>query len=928
MLLALCCYFAKKYSPGNSIMKIRLIGFLVAILFSSHFAQVKCQAFLKTHGKAIVNEAGDTIILRAIGLGGWMLQEGYMLQTAEFASAQYQIRDKIEALVGKSNTDLFYDAWLANHVREIDIDSLKSWGFNAVRLPMHYNLFTLPVEEEPDQGRQTWLQKGFDLTDSLVKWCSKNEMYVILDLHAAPGGQGKEQGISDYDPAKPSLWESADNQAKTVALWKKIAERYANEQWVGGYDLINETNWNMDGNLPLKILYTRIADSIRTVDNKHILFLEGNWFANDFTGLTPPFRQNTVYSPHKYWSVNDKASIQWVLDIRDTYNVPVWFGEAGENSNTWIRDAIRLFEDEKLGWAMWPMKKVESISTLLSVRKTPGYQAILDYWSGTGPAPAPAQAMASLMELAENFKLENCNYQKDVIDAMFRQVYSDTTIPFAELIIPGIIHATDYDMGIAGEAYYDTDLATYHVTTGNYSAWNKGWAYRNDGVDIEVINDNVNTNGYNVGWIETGEWLQYDVNVTESAIYDIKVRVASAEANGRFHLESGGASVTGTNSVHNTGGWKNWMTILVPNIILSPDDGKLKLVVDAGVFNLSSMEFVKKGPTTTTPASLVAAVTLDEHTIQLSLNKYIQGALPAAPAGFQVNVNGQPVEITEVKAGSDNSRIINITAGYTFQAKQQIKVSYSGDGVMAGDRTYLGQFTLREVKNTIIYYHSIPGRIQAEDYSSQMGVQLENTTDIGGGQNIGYLDAGDYCDYYVSLQQSGIYNILYRTASESAGGGIQLELIDNNGNPTVLQTVNFPATGDWQNWTTTSKSVNLQPGQHHLRLRITSSLFNINWIEFTISTSVNDGTQTGNLNPFPNPVKNLFHLQGDIGGQILKQLDVYNSLGMNVISRVTETGPEIDETIDMGSIPDGVYLILLRFADGSQCVRKLIKVSN
>ncbi len=132
------------------------------------------------------------------------------------------------------------------------------------------------------------------------------------------------------------------------------------------------------------------------------------------------------------------------------------------------------------------------------------------------------------------------------------------TIPFRDLNIPGIIYATDYDMGVAGKAYSDVDLATYHVTTGNYTAWNKGWVYRNDGVDIEVIDDNVNSNGYNVGWIETGEWMQYDVNISEDAIYDIKVRLASAEANGRFHFESGDASVTSINSVQNTGGWKNW----------------------------------------------------------------------------------------------------------------------------------------------------------------------------------------------------------------------------------------------------------------------------------------------------------------------------------------------------------------------------------
>ena len=72
-------------------------------------------------------------------------------------------------------------------------------------------------------------------------------MYLILDLHAAPGGQGYNADISDYDDSKPSLWESKENRDKTVAFWKKIAERYKDEPWIGGYDLINETNWNLPG---------------------------------------------------------------------------------------------------------------------------------------------------------------------------------------------------------------------------------------------------------------------------------------------------------------------------------------------------------------------------------------------------------------------------------------------------------------------------------------------------------------------------------------------------------------------------------------------------------------------------------------------------------------------------------------------------------
>ena len=204
----------------------------------------------------------------------------------------------------------FYEAWLNNHVTKADIDSLASWGFNSIRLPMHYNLYTLPIQQEPVSGEQTWLEKGFELTDNLLSWCADNEMYLILDLHAAPGGQGMDEAISDYDPDLPSLWESAENREKTVALWRRLAERYADEEWIGGYDLINEVNWNLPNNTMLRNIYMDITAAIREVDNNHIIFIEGNWFANDFTNLTPPWDDNMVYSFHKYWTLNNTESIQ------------------------------------------------------------------------------------------------------------------------------------------------------------------------------------------------------------------------------------------------------------------------------------------------------------------------------------------------------------------------------------------------------------------------------------------------------------------------------------------------------------------------------------------------------------------------------------------------------------------------------------------
>src|SRR5690606_25571271 len=322
---------------------------------------------LRTNGQSIVNETGDTIILRGIGLGGHMLQEGYMLKVP-FSGQQYVLKEHINQLIGKKDTEEFYTRWLANHTQKADIDSLKNWGFNSIRLPMHYNLYTPAVEDERVKGKNTWLEKRITLTDSLLSWCKKNQMYLILDMHATPGGQGHDVNIYDRDPSKPTIRESRANQEKLIALWKKLAERYKDEAWIGAYDIINEPNWAFTGknkngideqdNGPLKSLMVEIVEAIRSVDTKHIIIIEGNAWGNNYNGILPPWDYNMVVSFHKYWNNNDQSSVQSFLEIRKQYNVPIWLGETGENSNVWFTDAIRLMDQNNIGWCWWPLKKL------------------------------------------------------------------------------------------------------------------------------------------------------------------------------------------------------------------------------------------------------------------------------------------------------------------------------------------------------------------------------------------------------------------------------------------------------------------------------------------------------------------------------------------------------------------------------------------
>jgi|GEM_PF-1821156 len=480
---------------------------------------------LRVSGKNIVDANNTNVLLQGINLGNWLVNEPYMMNMpSSLMGIEKEMRAEMLDLLGdQAKVDQFYNAFHTNYVQKIDIDKINEWGMNSIRLPLDetklgsYNSSTQVY---------TINEKGFAQIDSVLKWARPHNIYVILDMHRLPGG-----GHAAMD----EFWASTTLQDQFVAAWRVIANRYKNDDLVAGYDLINEPNHDFaDNNLnkPLLNILKRATTAIREVDNRHIVFIEGNGYGWDFRGLKVPWDANMVYAFHKYlsdWQVGD-YDVNEMVTLRNGTNRPVWNGETGENSNLWLTNMAKRYEAEGIGWCVWPAKKLGSVVGPLAVTISPLYTAITNYWNykadNTKPyvaKPSAEQTLTALLAQAELCKFENCTFRKDYIDALMRQTKTDTIIPWKAVTLPDIvgrttrINASEFDLGAVGSAYQTSQRD-----------WNTGFAFRND--EINVLTQSGEANGYVVGNIHSGstvgkeEWTKYTVTAPLKGKYEVRLR--------------------------------------------------------------------------------------------------------------------------------------------------------------------------------------------------------------------------------------------------------------------------------------------------------------------------------------------------------------------------------------------------------------------
>jgi len=514
--------------------------------------------FVHTRGHDIVNEKAEKVLLRGVGLGNWMLPEGYMWKFGNQADRPRRIEKLVSDLIGAENAAHFWAEFRQNYITEADIRRIAELGYNSARPALNSRLF-LKETGEPDFNSE-----GFQLLDHLVKWCKANGIYVIIDMHGAPGGQ-TGQNIDDSADDQPELFMQPMYQEQLVNLWTAIARRYRDEPAVAGYDLLNEplparTGAAAKYKAQLEPLYKRLTTAIREVDAKHMIIVEGMDWANDWSIFTGPFDKNLVYQFHYYCWDNPAAliSIAKYLDYRKRFNAPIWVGETGERDNTIYWATTEYFEANNIGWCFWPWKKMDAENSPISVKRPSHWDAIVAYSRGEAK-PANEIAKKAFDELLINIRIEKCVSHPAVVNAMMRRV-------------PSRIEAENFGHAGAG--------VSYHV---------KGPAQRSkyyrvsEPVPISVGETQRPRSSQYITLKET-EWTMYTIDSGAVQNCEIKLRARAAGSSAEAELVVGDK----TSAVEIT--QNAWTEIKLAPLQFVPGPNQLKWIVKRGTADLDWLD--------------------------------------------------------------------------------------------------------------------------------------------------------------------------------------------------------------------------------------------------------------------------------------------------------------------------------------------------
>ncbi len=315
------------------------------------------------------------------------------------------------------------------------------------------------------------------------------------------------------------------------------------------------------------------------------------------------------------------------------------------------------------------------------------------------------------------------------------------------------------------------------------------------------------------------------------------------------------------------------------------------------------------------PVFMSAATTGDGAALEVAFNKVMSGP-PSSASDFVVDVNfGGSNPVTGVLRKEIDPTTLVVALNEPIVAGDVVTVAYTAGDITSADGGKLAPFAAQPVYNVLNEtgtVFAVPGKVEAEAYAAMFGVQTETTLDVGGGLNVGWIDSGDWMDYRVNILSSDVYKLDYRVASQSVAGQIELQK-----DGAAITTTNLPVTGGWQTWRTVSSFVHLDCGVQTLRVYANAGGFNLNWLEFSFLTSVEqDPTvpeQFALFQNYPNPFNSETRIRFELPVASFVNLRIYNTLGQQVRTLVERHFPAGVHTVkwDARGVQSGMYVYKL-----------------
>ncbi|CAI6088562.1 unnamed protein product [Clonostachys chloroleuca] len=341
---------------------------------------------LRVDGDKVKGPQGNIVILKGAGLGGFLNMENFI---TGYAGHEHEHREQLAEVLGEADAQFFFDRFLHHFFTDADAQYFQSLGLNCIRIPINYRHFM--DDMKPDVIKE----EGFRLVDRCVEICARHNLYVILDLHAAPGGQNQDWH-SDSGIARAQFWEFKDHQDRAIQLWEALAKHYVGNPVIAGYNPLNEPadpHKTASGFYGARLVdwYARAEKAIRAIDPDHILWVDGNTYAMDFRAFPEEPLPNTVYACHDYSMMGfpfgeqyegtqeqkDKlrASFERKVEFMRQKNVPIWNGEFGpvyqderkegdsaretnKKRFALLEEQLAIYRETGVHWSIWLYKDI------------------------------------------------------------------------------------------------------------------------------------------------------------------------------------------------------------------------------------------------------------------------------------------------------------------------------------------------------------------------------------------------------------------------------------------------------------------------------------------------------------------------------------------------------------------------------------------